>query len=104
MNSNPPKGYWIAHNELKDAEIYKQYLAANVRAFSKFGGTFVVRGGRFETMQGDLRSRHVVVEFKDYETALACYHSPEYQEAAKIRQVASEGDLVIVEGPAPGPA
>lgn len=103
MSSAPPKGYWIAHNEVKDPELYKQYLAANARAFSKFGGTFVVRGGRYETKQGDLRSRHVVVEFKDYETALACYHSEEYQEAARIRQAASDGDLVIVEGPALGP-
>jgi uncharacterized protein (DUF1330 family) len=100
MNDTPlPKGYWIAHNDVKDPEIYKQYLAANAKAFAKFGGTFVVRGGRHEAMQGHLRSRHVVVEFKDYETALACYHSPEYQEAAKIRLAASEGDLVIVEGP-----
>ncbi len=95
-----PKGYWIAHNDVKDPEIYKQYLAANAAAFEKFGGKFVVRGGKYETVQGNLRSRHVVVEFKDYETALACYHSLEYQEAAKIRLQASEGDLVIVEGPA----
>jgi len=95
-----PKGYWIAHNDVKDPEIYKRYLAANAAAFEKFGGKFVVRGGKYETVQGNLRSRHVVVEFKDYETALACYHSPEYQEAAKIRLQASEGDLVIVEGPA----
>lgn len=99
MTATPPKGYWIAHNDVKDPETYKLYLAANARAFEKFGGKFIVRGGRFEAPQGQLRSRHVVVEFKDYETALACYHSPEYQEAAKIRLQASEGDLVIVEGP-----
>ncbi|MBM3607517.1 MAG: DUF1330 domain-containing protein [Alphaproteobacteria bacterium] len=99
MSQTAPKGYWIAHNDVKDPDIYKQYLAANARAFEKFGGKFIVRGGRHETPQGHLRSRHVVVEFRDYETALACYHSPEYQEAAKIRLMASEGDLVIVEGP-----
>ena len=94
-----PKGYWIAHNEVKDPEVYKLYLAKNAAAFEKFGGKFIVRGGRCENIQGQLRPRHVVVEFADYETALACYHSPEYQEAAKIRLQASEGDLVIVEGP-----
>ena len=81
-------------------DIYKLYLAKNAAAFEKYGGKFVVRGGKDETVQGSLRSRHVVVEFKDYETALACYHSPEYQEAAKIRLAAPDGDLVIVEGPA----
>ncbi len=93
------RGYWIAHNDVKDPEIYKEYLAKNAIALEKFGAKFVVRGGKYETMQGNLRSRHIVVEFKDYETALACFHSPEYQEAAKIRQAASDGDLVIVEGP-----
>jgi len=35
-----------------------------------------VRGGTFETREGTSRSRNVVLEFKDYETALACYNSP----------------------------
>lgn len=94
-----PKGYWIAHYTVKDPELYKQYLAKNAEAFAKFGGKFIVRGGRFEAIQGELKPRHVVVEFDDYATALACYHSPEYQQASKIRLAASEGDLVIVEGP-----
>ena len=46
-----------------------------------------------------------MIEFKDYETAKACYDSPEYAEAMKLRENASVGDLVIVEGydaPPPG--
>jgi uncharacterized protein (DUF1330 family) len=47
----------------------------------------------------------VVIEFKDYATAKACYDSAEYREAMKFREGASVGDLVIVEGydgPQPG--
>ena len=40
----------------------------------------------------------VVLEFKDYETALACYNSPEYARLVAIRSPHSEGELVIVEG------
>ena len=94
-----PKGYWIAHNEVTDPELYKQYVAMNAIAFEKYGGKFTVRGGRSEIVEGKMRGRHVVLEFADYETALACYHSPEYQAALKVRLQASHTDLVIVEGP-----
>jgi uncharacterized protein (DUF1330 family) len=40
----------------------------------------------------------VVIEFPDYETALACYHSPEYQANIKVRQPHSAADLIIIEG------
>jgi uncharacterized protein (DUF1330 family) len=49
-------------------------------------------------VEGKGRSRHVVVEFDSYETAVACYNSPEYQAAAKIRRANSIGDILIVEG------
>ena len=51
------------------------------------------------------RARQVVIEFKDYETALACHSSPEYQAAKVLRDRASVADVVIVEGydgPQPG--
>ena len=45
-----------------------------------------------------MNSRIVVIEFKDYATALACYDSPEYQEAMKLRIDHAVGNLAIVEG------
>ena len=71
---------------------------ANPAIFKKFGGRFVVRGGKFEAPEGKPRSRNVVIEFPDYAAALACYHSPEYQENLKIRQPHSEIELLIIEG------
>jgi uncharacterized protein (DUF1330 family) len=92
------KGYWVAHVDVSDPEAYKAYVAANAKAFSKYGARFLVRGGRFECKEGQVRSRNVVLEFKDYETALACYHSPEYAEAMKYRLAASIGDVMVIEG------
>ncbi len=92
------KGYWIAHVDVDDPEAYKKYIEANVVAFAKFGARFLVRGGVAQIREGKARARHVVIEFKDYATALACYDSPEYQSALALRTVASSGDLVIVEG------
>jgi uncharacterized protein (DUF1330 family) len=99
------KGYWIAHVDVTDSEGYKAYVAANAVAFAKFGARFLVRAGQNQLKEGRLAGRHVVLEFKDYETALACYESPEYRDALRLRQRASVSDLVIVEGydgPQPG--
>jgi uncharacterized protein (DUF1330 family) len=99
------KGYWIAHVDVTDPEGYKGYIAANAIAFAKFGAHFLVRAGRGEVKAGALKPRHVVIEFKDYATALACYESEEYRRAALVRDAASLADVVVVEGydgPQPG--
>ena len=93
-----PKGYWIAQNDVHDPETYKKYLAGSAPAFERHGARFLVRGGRHSALQGNIRARQVLIEFDSYEQALACYNSPEYQEAAKWRKGAAEGDIVIVEG------
>jgi uncharacterized protein (DUF1330 family) len=92
------KGYWIAHVDVHHDEGYKPYAAANPAIFKKFGGRYVVRAGKSNAAEGQSRSRTVVIEFPDYETALACYHSPEYQQNIKVRQPHAIADLTIVEG------
>lgn len=92
------KGYWVARVDVHNEEGYKPYMAANPAIFQKFGGKFIVRGGKFINPEGQSRSRNVVIEFPDYETALACYNSPEYQANIKVRQPHSLADLVIIEG------
>ena len=58
----------------------------------------LTRGGASEAVEGSFRSRVVVIEFKDYATALACYHSPEYAKAKALRTAHSVADVVVVEG------
>jgi uncharacterized protein (DUF1330 family) len=100
-----PKGYWIARIDVLNPEGYRAYVAANGEALSKYGGRFLVRAGPFTAVEGESRSRNIVIEFADYETALACYRSQEYQRAMALRHGQSVGDLIIVEGydgPQPG--
>ncbi len=92
------KGYWIAHITVTDPENYPKYIAADAEPFAKYGARPIVRGGRYESPEGPARERHVVLEFDSYEQALACYRSPEYQAALKLRQAYAESELVIVEG------
>jgi uncharacterized protein (DUF1330 family) len=93
-----PKGYWIARVDVNSDEGYKAYAMANPAIFKKFGGTFVVRSGKYEAPEGTARSRNVVIEFPDYATALACYRSPEYQENIKRRLPHSTAEILIIEG------
>jgi uncharacterized protein (DUF1330 family) len=93
-----PKGYWIARVDVHNEEGYKPYAAANGAIFKKFGGRFVVRAGKFESMEGKSRSRNVVIEFPDYASALACYRSAEYQANIKVRQPHSDIEIIVIEG------
>lgn len=92
------KGYWIGRVTVTNPERYPDYIKAAKPAFEKYGAKFLVRGGEYEAPEGEARERNVVIEFPDYETALACYHSPEYQAAAKIRQETSVSEQLIIKG------
>jgi uncharacterized protein (DUF1330 family) len=92
------KGYWVALVDIADHEGYKDYIALNKAAFDKYGASFVVRAGQSQVMEGPAANRLAVIEFKDYETALACYNSPEYQRAIKAREKHAKVHLAVVEG------
>ena len=92
------KGYWLALVDVSDPESYKAYAAAIQDVLRRFGGRYVIRAGRSETMEGKTRSRLVTIEFKDYETALGCYRSSEYGLVKKLREHCAQADLVVVEG------
>jgi uncharacterized protein (DUF1330 family) len=100
-----PKGYWIARVDVDNVEAYNRYRETNGIAFAKFGGTFVVRGPAGKVARGTPRKHNVVIEFESYAQALACYDSPEYQNAMQHLKDAGPTDLVIIEGyegPQPG--
>lgn len=92
------KGYWIAHGDLINPDGYAEYTKQNGPVFAKFGARFVVRAGQQKQVEGETRARTVVLEFADYETALACYNSPEYQRLVALRAPHAHNDLIIVEG------
>ena len=93
-----PKGYWVVTAEVSDPEAYKAYVAANAAAFRKYGGRFLARGGRMEVVEGEAPPRGVVVEFADFDAALACYRSPEYAAAMAHRAGRARLNIVVTEG------
>ena len=92
------KGYWIGHVDVTDPQGYQAYMAADMVPFGRFGGCFLVRGGRREVVEGKVRARTVVLEFPSYRAALDCYRSDDYQAAAALRKGKAELDLFIIEG------
>jgi uncharacterized protein (DUF1330 family) len=92
------KGYWIGRVTVHDPERYKGYTEANAAAFRKYGGRFLARGGKAETLLGEGRARNVVIEFPDFDSAIACFRSAQYQHAVAVRGDSAEVDLVVVEG------
>jgi uncharacterized protein (DUF1330 family) len=92
------KGYWIVSVDISNSESHKMYIAETRSAFRKYGARFVIRGGKSEVVEGKGRSRVVLIEFKDYATALECYRSPEYAKAIEIRKNSAVADITIAEG------
>ena len=93
-----PKGYWIARIDVHDPESYKQYIEAGQAAYARYNAKFLVRSGKYDAVEGEGRSRNVVIEFPSFDDARACYESPEYARARPFRQKAATGEIILVEG------
>jgi uncharacterized protein (DUF1330 family) len=77
-------------------EAYRKQVPATI---AKYGGRFIVRGGKFETLEGQWHpKRLVVLEFPSVEQAKRWYDSEEYRPLKAMRFKASKSNLVLVEG------
>ncbi|KAB2847777.1 MAG: DUF1330 domain-containing protein, partial [Hyphomicrobiaceae bacterium] len=56
------KGFIIYHVSVRDPALYKEYIAADAPVLARHGGSFIVRGGKCEAVEGMKRDRHVVIE------------------------------------------
>jgi uncharacterized protein (DUF1330 family) len=94
--------YAIAQVRILDPVRYRQYQTAVSPVVTKFGGRFLSRGGRQEILEGDdLFNRLVLLEFPDYELAVAFFKSAEYAEAKRHRVGSAEFRFCVVDGGAP---
>ena len=79
------KAYWVCiYEKIDNVEKLREYAVKAKPTVEKFSGKFLVRGGKNRTNDGIESPRTVVVEFRDYNTAVECYDSVEYQEAHDI--------------------
>ena len=99
VNRGAMAAYVLATVRITDPAGYEEYRRLVPATIERYGGRFVVRGGRVDVLEGSWEpARVVIVEFPSLERARAWWESPEYAEARGIRQATSDGTLVVLEG------
>ena len=93
-------GYVIAQiKDIKDKEIYKEYVSKVTPIVEKFGGKFLVRGGEFQTVEGECTyTRNILIHFPSYEKAVEWYNSDELKPVKKMRLDNSTSNAIIIKG------
>ena len=91
--------YVIAEIDITDPAGYEEYRSQVPGVITKYGGKYIVRGGKVESMEGGWQPKRLaVVEFPSMDQAQKFYRSAEYAPLIKLRQKASRGKLIIVDG------
>lgn len=91
--------YVFANIEVTDPVLYEEYRKGVPATIAQYGGRYVARGGAAEGLEGGYAPKRVVIlEFPSVERAKAWWDSPEYRPLRAIRQRASRGDLLLIEG------
>ena len=91
--------YVVVQVDVKDPSRYEDYKKLVMPTLGPFGGRFLVRGGRTETLEGDWAPRRfVIVELPDLERAKAWWASEEYGPAKALRQATSVTQMIVAEG------
>ena len=91
--------YLIGEIEVTDPAAYEDYRKQVGATVAKYGGRFVVRGGKVQALEGGWSpGRIVALEFASMEQAQKWYRSPEYAPLIALRQRVSSGKLILVEG------
>ena len=91
-------GYVIVQINITNKDKYSEYIDKVKPIVKKYGGEYLVRGGKKELMLGKWDyERTVVIKFPSFNIAKKFYNSDEYNPIKKIRELNSIANLIIVE-------
>ncbi len=91
--------YIVVQIEITDPETFETYRAQVPATLEPYGGEFIVRGGDMEILEGEWATpRCVILRFPDMDAAKAWHASAEYQGPKALRQAASKGNMIVVDG------
>jgi len=91
--------YVVVDIQVTDPIGYEEYERLAPAAVELYGGKYIARGGKPETLEGDWSpSRLVILPFESSEQAKKWLNSPEYSEARKMRHQTANSNMVVIEG------
>ena len=91
--------YMIVDIDIHDVAAYDEYRKVVGATLAKYGGKFVVRGGKIDVLEGNWNPKRIVVlEFESAARVREWYDSEEYRVPKQIRMKASKGNVIVVDG------
>ncbi|HYJ37206.1 MAG TPA: DUF1330 domain-containing protein [Chitinophagaceae bacterium] len=91
--------YVIVEVTIHDHKEYEEYKKLTPASIAAYGGRFVIRGAKTESLEGNWNpERIVVLEFPSVVRAKEWYNSPEYVAARTIRHRTATSKMLVVEG------
>ena len=91
--------YFIVEIDIHDPAGFEEYRKQVSATIERYGGRYLVRGGRHETIEGEWRPKRIVLlEFPSMEQAKRWYESDEYRPLKALRLRTARGHIVLVEG------
>jgi uncharacterized protein (DUF1330 family) len=91
--------YYVVELEVQDPAAFEEYRRQVPALIEKYGGRYLVRGGKTETLEGDWRPQRVVVlEFPSVADAKRFYEAPEYAPLKALRLRTTRSKTILVEG------
>ncbi len=89
----------VVEIEVVDNDRYEAYKLLAPPSIAVYGGRYVVRGGKSETLEGGWSPKRVVIlEFPSLEKAKAWWSSEEYAQAKALRHATAHSKMIVVEG------
>jgi uncharacterized protein (DUF1330 family) len=91
--------YFIVDVEIHDMPGMEEYRQQVPGTMAKYGGRYIIRGGKFETLEGTWQPKRLsLVEFPNFEQAKRWYDSEEYRPFKAMRLRAAKTNVVLLEG------
>jgi uncharacterized protein (DUF1330 family) len=91
--------YVIVDINVTDPMRYEAYKRLAAPTVELYGGKYIARGGKTETLEGDWSpTRLVILQFENMEQAKSWLSSTEYSEARALRHETAISNMVVIEG------